>query len=716
MALTAQQQAAVDAPADVHVALEATAGSGKTTVLGNRIVKLVEDYGILPENIVLATYSKSQSEDMALRIFSKHPQLKGSALENGFAPGVGQIATLHALARRLLVYYDPVLMKREVAPEWKERAIIERKVEDLEWTIRGELCGYKSILFWISHLKTLVDQDGEPIPWTKDTLENFMFNHVGARDAHNFAEVAVDYQRQLNQANMWTFGDMLRECELKMRHDKGFRDHWSRRFSHVLIDEAQDTSAQNIRIAGYLDATMFIVGDGDQVLYRFQGATPEVNLRDGFDERYGDNAQRFTMTRCFRCQPLVIDAARSLIRNNYDDRNLQYYKEIEGKEGDEAGPALAFSWHATPEDEAHEAVREIAGRIEAGEITPGDVMIMGRVNAMMAPVEIELLQANLPFVNLGMSSFFNRKIPKIIIAHMKLIVNPADWDAFEAIYNIPSKNFVDRDGDYCPTRYMGREFLDKLDRFAPKVLAEVSRNKDAKNKKGWSQWTKGVSDIEAVFSHLRTFTAQDNALAFISRLQAEVLDRWIEEEYGVEEDASESVRDDLMMMLNMGAKFTLAQFLEYVTQLQAVKNVKPEEMVDYILIGTVFRFKGLERPNVWVLGLSEKLLPHRFSLGDPAPTDGLPMMQVSTVVDERNIAYVAVTRAIRECHLSGTETWPTIKGQLEPSRFVEEMGVEVPVSERERIETELRRDAEAGYLSVHASYPDVEGDVHEFDI
>lgn len=616
---------------------------------------------------------------MQVKILAKHPQLRGSALEHGFSNGIGQILTLHALARRMLVFYDDQYAKRDIAPDWKVRSLIEKKVEDLKWTHKDDQpVGYKGILWWIDKAKSSIDQDGELIPLTARGLTDFYGGWMSPDKAQKLATVAVYVQEELKRSNLWCFSDLLRECEWKMKHDSDFRAYWSKRFSHILIDETQDSSAQIMRIVGYFEnVTLFVVGDPDQTLYKFLGASPDVNMRAGFDNKYGSNGQRLVMNRCFRCQPVVLLRADNLIQNNYTDSNRQFYKKLESKEGAVDGPDLSFNWYSTPEDEAAEVVREIADQIDLGELTPGDVFVLSRVNAQLAPIEIELLRRGIAFVNLGMSSFFSRQIPKIVVGYMRLCVERNHWPSFETIYNVPSEMFESR-GKYTSTRYLGREFLDKMNRGVPDLIAEAARNKAAVNKKGWQQWANGVMDIESTFLRLREYTEEHNASSFIAYLRDLVLNRWMEEEFGLETDASESVRDDLAMLNSMAGRFTIKQFLSYVAQLQATKQVKPENLVDYVLIGTGYRAKGLERKAVWGIGWSDRLFPHKFNLGEPVPSDGLPIPQIGTVEDERCLAYVIVTRAIFECHLSGVASWPTIREPLEPSRFISEMGLSLP--------------------------------------
>lgn len=694
MELTPEQQAAVDAPASKHVVIEACAGGGKTSVVSERIRVLMDRDGVDPAQIVVATFSKSQADDMAQRIFQRYPQWKETPLGTGFN-GTGQILTLHALARRMVVSYYPEWARKQVAPGYKERRIIEDLVETLHWEIKQEPVGWESILWWINKFKSSVDPTANENLYRFDrpTILSWAESKLG-REAQNFASVAVAYQSALDRAGMWTFADMLRVCEEQLTNDPAFRDQYRKQFTHILVDEGQDTAAQCVRIVSKLDPqSLFIVGDGDQELYGFLGATPEINLRSGFDKRYGENGLRFWMTKNFRSQPKILDRANLLIHNNYGNGNDRYKKTIEVGRNLE-GPDLTWAWYADAREEAQFVTGEIADRIQQGKLSPGQVMIMGRLNAQNANIEVELLRRKLPFVNLGNASFFDQGIARIVVAYMSIAFDPSDWEAFSAIYNIASSGMTNKQGEYCPTRWLGNEFLDKV-RGSKDLLAASFEHQEDKDARGWARWSNGVRDLRFTVQQIRNYSLEDRAVALIGTLRNLVLDAWIDDQYGIESDASSNVRDDLAVIQEMAGNFTVGEFLDYARQLQKLQSVKPEELIGYILVGTVYRFKGLERDAVWVIGLSDGLLPHAFATGDAIPrTDGLPVENTTTIESERNVAFVAVTRARIECHCSGVHKWPGAKSGLVPSRFVEEMGI---LPDDFEIEDEEEFDEETGY-------------------
>jgi superfamily I DNA/RNA helicase len=234
---------------------------------------------------------------------------------------------------------------------------------------------------------------------------------------------------------------------------------------------------------------------------------------------------------------------------------------------------------------------------------------------------------------------------------------------------------VDKNGKHIPTRYLGAKFLERLDHTALDTIEEAARNKYAQDERGWARWKNGVQDLLDTLHELEGFTPQHSAAAILSVVAKLIVDSWIDSEYGLESDSSDGARDDMAIVLAMAEKFTIEQFLLYVNALQATKDVKPENLTDYVLLGTIYRFKGLERPTVFIIGASQLILPHRFSLGFPVPTDGLAVSSTSTVWDERNLTFVGVTRAKDCCIISGVRQWPSIKQELEPSQFIFEMGL-----------------------------------------
>jgi DNA helicase-2/ATP-dependent DNA helicase PcrA len=673
--LTEQQRDAVETPADQHVVLEAVPGAGKTTVIAARLDKLINRDHIDPSKIVVATFSKSQAEDMALRIFTKFPEWKSTPLANGFGADSGQICTLHALARRMLVGYYEELKKKNVAKTYQEKKLIEERTKDMFWMIGDKPVGWESILYHINAFKSLADDHESLYPWNQNTLLDYGRGSVGEQHASKWTQVAIFYQEGMHRQNLWTFADMLRECEQRLTRDLEFRDFWRNKFTHILVDEGQDTNAQCMRILHKLDPkALFIVGDSDQTLFRFIGASPDINLRSGFDRRYGANSARFLMTNNFRSHQTLLDRANKLIKNNYGESDSIYLKIVKAFKGEE-GPDITWNWYMDIMQEAHNVVSTIADRIEDGDLKPGQVMIMGRLNAQNGPIEIELLKRKIPFVNLGHSSFFGQGVAKIALDYMKLSLDPGDREAFQTIYNVASCAMrTGRDRHYVSTRYLGAEFLNRIEGASDLIQAAI-QNKHAKNEKGWSQWEAGVTDLELTFSKLSAYSEEDSAHQFLSDLHQNVLHDWINDQYGVEADSSNSARDDIDILLRLSSDFTVREFLDYAEQLSNTKDVKPEDLVDYVLIGTVYRFKGLERDCGWIIGLSDGVLPHKFALGATPPTDGLPIPSIGSVWDERNVMYVAVTRARTEVHCSGVAIWPNRTEELVPSRFVYEMGI-----------------------------------------
>lgn len=669
--LTAEQEKAVHWPVDEHVRLRAVPGSGKTTAIKHRLHYLIEQ-GISPLNILVITFSRTQSEDMALRIFEAYPYMAGTALNDGLS-GSSQITTIHAACRRILQSsFGSYYSVQNRAPEWRIKSVIEDFVEKRDWqwydSREGAYrpVGWKSVLYWIDSAKR------DSTKWTRDALTDYFLKQPVLAEydrIYSLVDCALTYQRELGKYRQWTFADLPYDMEYKLQSDPDFQQEWHDRFTHIMVDEAQDTNAQAMRIVHLLEPqSVFVVGDQFQTLYRFNAATPEVNLGRGFEEMFGAGSLDLSLN--FRSQPIILQRAHNLIQNNFEDG---YFQELNGYHEKE-GPDLVWRWYDSPESESEAVVSEVGDRIEHLDEKPGDFFIMSRTNAQLAHIELALLERKIPFVNLGQSSFFNRKVPRIVADYMRLVVDPLAWDAYRSVYNVASHKMTDRSGEYCATRYLGNTFNDKLDQTKP-VIEQLKAHRLDVNERNWAQWQRGAEDLIYVIQSLQEFQPDHSAAALIEKLQEIVLRPWMAEEYPYEEDSSESAYDDLAVVLGIANQLTVEQFLDYIGALQATKDVKPEDLTDYVLIGTVYRFKGLERPVVYVIGLSDGIFPHRFSLGDAIPTDGVPLPRTSTEWDERNLCYVAITRAKQECQLSGIATWHTSRDPLNPSRFIHELGV-----------------------------------------
>jgi DNA helicase-2/ATP-dependent DNA helicase PcrA len=443
--------------------------------------------------------------------------------------------------------------------------------------------------------------------------------------------------------------------------------------------------------------TLFIVGDTDQTLFRFQGAKPEILTND--IDQWLPEIETIKLETNYRSQGQIITKSQQLIANNYSDLGGPYPQELiksaDGVNGD--GGKVQFNLFSSADHEALEIANTINELLQ-DDYNPGDFFIGARTNAQLAYIEGALTKARIPFINLSGASFWEGRHVANVIAYLKLAHN-GDRDALEKVYNIPSANhkygWSDKAGkfeigDYCPTRYLGKEFLAKI-KYNINNIDTILSGRD-----GWRYQTKKkllpvigptkAQDLQVFVNHLQGIISQaEDVGQIIQVIIDDCYKKYLEHEGADDEGLVTSRLDDLETVRELASQYTdVAEFLAYVDEMiQVAKDAKDKNLDDYTVIATVHKLKGQERRVVfgtgWCEGVCQTsgrdvgLLPHTFSLSPPPNFGVLPAGDMSPMADERCISFVLVSRAIEMCFLSGIENYRT--WYMGPSRFIYEMGL-----------------------------------------
>jgi len=653
MRYTKAQLAAIQAPLDRPVRVLAPPGSGKTTVIAARYAFLVEN-GVDPDSIVAVTFSKSMASELLDRIQRRCPRVNTS-----------QVCTIHALCYRILAAEGDT---RGVAKEWQIRKTIEEAAAEVHLN-----AGWQEIRWWLDRSKAagITSDDNE-------TLERFFLTRLPPAIARQLVNVRWEVDRTLKAQNLLTFPDMLLDIETQLRTNENFRARWQAKFQYIIVDEGQDTSGQAMRILTKLaepQNQFFIVGDSDQLLYRFSGATPEDNLFHGFDKRYPDGIT-IKLDRNFRSTRKIVSRASDLIRHNYEPLGpypSRFLKDVQPRDDAPDGIEFTFALREDIYDEAAYVASEIEAKIQDGR-QPADFFVGARTRAQLAPVEGELARRGIPFANACGGSFWNAKHVADVVAYLELAYKESD-SAFRRVFDISSKRMrqpfdtkARRKGEYSPNRWLGRQFLDACNgRFRSIYKALNSRQ-------GW-RWRAGVQDLLAMLQEIKD-ALHHRGLCAALEVIIDHYRAYLEAEGLVEADAAENDKlTDLQTIVTTAAHLgeDIDAFLSYVSQCREAAS--QESWDGKVVLSTVHRLKGLERPIVFGLGWNEELLPHASALGLMRPFGSLPTGEPSLIEDERCIAFVLVTRAKEEVHLTAIRRY---RGKpLIPSRFIRELGLSV---------------------------------------
>jgi DNA helicase-2/ATP-dependent DNA helicase PcrA len=630
--LNAAQREAVSA-ADGHYLVLAGAGSGKTRVLTHRIGWLHEVVGVPAHGILSVTFTNKAAAEMRGRV---------ERLLSGGARGMW-IGTFHGLAHRLLrLHWNEAGLPEtfQVLDADDQLRIIKRIASDLELD-EGRFPP-RQIAWWINAQK---DEGRRP-------------KHIqvpgGDFFTHTLLRVYEEYQQRCQRAGLVDFAEiLLRAHELWLEHP-ALLAHYQRRFGHLLVDEFQDTNAIQyafIRVLAGETGRVFVVGDDDQSIYGWRGAKVENMQR--FLRDY-PNAQTIRLEQNYRSTGNILAAANAVIAHNPERLGKQLWTD------DNAGEAIDLYAAYNEVDEARFVVERVRAHIRDGG-TASECAVLYRSNAQSRAIEEQLLAASMPYRVYGGQRFFERMEIKDSLAYLRLVANRDDDAAFERAVN-------------TPPRGIGEKTLDEVRRVA----------------RGGAQslWRATAAMVEGSTLAGRARNALKGFIAVIESLAAETpgmelheqFDHMLERSglrlhYAAESKGQlDSRTDNLDELVSVASRFErrddeasegmteLVAFLAYAA-LEAGEG-QAEAGEDGVQLMTLHSAKGLEFPQVFLVGMEEGLFPSNRSVEESGKLE-----------EERRLAYVGLTRARQKLTLTYAESRRLHGMELlgTPSRFLREI-------------------------------------------
>lgn len=646
-----QQNAAIYADPDTPVIVVAAPGSGKTRVLTHRVAYLVNKQMVDPSSILVCTFTRKATEEMQERL----DPLIGSELDTL------RIGTIHASCLRLLKaegHADEVLRTFEQQRIMRDILGEKRLNYDIGW---------KYPLHWINRAKSAVIKPEDSEDFFLDILDRM---GVTAKEklAHQLSGCYSEYENDKEMEGKMDFTDMLYRTALLFREQPEILRKWQGIIKYVLIDEGQDTSdlSYNIlRQLAYPENRLFIVGDPDQVLFRFTDAKPDDNIY-GFKFYYPDG-QVLPLETNYRSTINIVDKSNQIIEHNYHNAPqhvLDFKKKSAPREDAEVGVPVTVQECASVEDEAAyvcESIQEMEGR------DPQDIFVIYRVNAQSRAIEGELLKAKIPYIIQGSLGFYDRAEVKDLIAYMTLISNPHDDDAFLRVCNIASADF------HRPTRGIGAKWKEKAGRIAEQngwSLYETMINLIPKE----SNWyKKGLTDLHNLILDIAE-QAMDRPSSILYYLRTKCYESYILRNEGItpEEAQDSNLFENIEELAYAVSQFdTVDELLAHINELRELQEQNKTSDINAVVLTTIHKAKGLERPVVFGIGFSEGILPHALSLLPVASIGALPIEKLTDIKDERCAAFVLVSRAQEELKLSYPISYRD--AEVLPSRFLYEM-------------------------------------------
>ena len=646
--LNPQQRAAVEHSGS-PLLIVAGAGSGKTAVLTRRIAYLLRMRGVAPGQILAITFTNKAAAEMRDRVID----LVGPTSTRMW------VATFHSACVRILreqAHLLPGLNTNFTIYDADDsKRLLGMIAKDLQ--INAQKFPPRLLAAAISALKTeLTDPDAasDEAAATRNPFDR------------TIAEVYTEYQRRLRAANALDFDDLIGETVRVFTTHPEIAAYYRKRFRHVLIDEYQDTNhAQYVLISTLVgigsDASeLSVVGDSDQSIYAFRGAT--IRNIEEFERDY-PQARTILLEQNYRSTQNILSAANAVISHNHGRREKKLWTDHG------AGAKITGYVADNEHDEARFIATEIDALFDTG-VGYGDIAVMYRTNNSSRAIEEVFIRTGIPYKVVGGTRFYERKEIRDLIAYLRVLDNPTDEISLRRIINTPRRGIGDRAiatvNLYAEN--FGMSFADALvDAAHGKVTALGTRAKNAiaaflelmdglrADAAEATNAITGLPDIGVVVSRILDATGYKAELeASTDPQDGARLDNLNELVSVAREFSSEAA--NLMAYAAMGAGVegndpaepmvgepqpgSIHAFLEKVS-LVADSDQLPDDSTNVVTLMTLHTAKGLEFPVVFLIGWEDGQFPHLRALGDP-----------QELAEERRLAYVGITRARETLYLT----------------------------------------------------------------
>ncbi|MEU3652091.1 DNA helicase PcrA [Streptomyces sp. NPDC032161] len=643
--LNEQQRAAV-VHAGSPLLIVAGAGSGKTRVLTHRIAHLLATRGVHPGQILAITFTNKAAGEMKERV----EQLVGPRAHAMW------VMTFHSACVRILrreskklgftssfSIYDAADSKRLMALVCRDLDLDPKRFPPKSFTAK------------VSSLKNeLIDEEtfaGQAADGFEKTL----------------AQAYTMYQARLREANALDFDDIIMTTVHLLQAFPDVAEHYRRRFRHVLVDEYQDTNHAQYTLVrelvgpageGEAPAELCVVGDADQSIYAFRGATIRNILQ--FEEDYPD-ATTILLEQNYRSTQTILSAANAVIERNESRRPKNLWTN--------AGTGARITGYVadTEHDEAQFVAEEIDRLTDTGDARAGDVAVFYRTNAQSRVFEEIFIRVGLPYKVVGGVRFYERKEVRDVLAYLRVLANPEDAVPLRRILNVPKRGIGER----------AEAMIEALALREKTTFPQALRRVDEAYGMA-ARSANAVKRFNTLMEELRTVVESGVGPAVV--LEA-VLERtgYLAELQASTDPQDETRIENLQELAAVALEFeqergeageegagTLAEFLERVALVADSDQIpdEDEEGSGVITLMTLHTAKGLEFPVVFLTGMEDGVFPHMRALG-----------QTKELEEERRLAYVGITRARERLYLTRAamrSAW----GQPSynpPSRFLEEI-------------------------------------------
>ena len=608
--LNERQREAVSAePGNILVL--AGAGSGKTRVLTHRIAWACEVNGLSPFSVLAVTFTNKAASEMRSRV------------ENllGISAAAMWVGTFHGLAHRILrLHYEAAglpqsfqILDSDDQLRMVKRAVRQLDLDEARWPP-------KQAQWFINHRKDEGERPSSIDPGQDPQVRQML-------------EIYRLYEDHCQRAGVVDFAELLlRALEVIRDHDD-IREHYQRRFGHILVDEFQDTNAIQyawLRLMAGPETPVFVVGDDDQSIYGWRGARIE-NIHH-FESDFADTLV-IRLEQNYRSTGTILKAANALIDNNRSRLGKELWTQSD------AGEPIMFYSAYNEKDEARFVVDRIENWVEQGR-SRSEVAVLYRSNAQSRQFEETLVTRGMPYRVYGGLRFFERAEIKDTLAYLRMISNPTADNAFERTVN-------------HPPRGIGQKTIDEIRAHARAQSASL--------------WNASLDLLGSDLLTSRARSALQTYVDLVRRMSAELAELPLDEQIKAsiqmsgldahfrkdQSEKGESRVENLQELVGAGKSFEFdAVIEENLSPLDAflahaaleAGEAQAGAWEDCVQLMTMHSVKGLEFPLVFLVGMEEGLFPHQRSSEEPGRME-----------EERRLCYVGITRAREQLVVTSAE-------------------------------------------------------------
>lgn len=600
------------------------AGTGKTRVIVEHIIWLINEKGVSPERILAITFTNKSAGEMKRRVLARVSQTEKQ-------PWVG---TFHSFGLQFLRRYASFAKLKNdfILIDDDDQISLLKKILKSDPVLLEQFTP-RDAQFWISRYKQNVSEPQS--------------SEITPPNSHFFKLWDI-YHETLQSQSMVDFDDLISLPVKILEEYSSIRDRMHHYFTDILVDEFQDTNHAQFRLVQALKGPqnrVFVVGDEDQCIYSWRGS--DLNNILNFAETIPETTI-YRLEQNYRSTKNILLLANKLVEHNENRLGKKLWTE------NDEGEKVQFYWANTDENEAEWIVNDI----QINQYPFEKVAILFRTNHQSRPFEESLRRRGIPHIVIGGIRFYARKEIKDIIAYLRLITNEEDDDALRRIINIPPRN-------------LGQVSLQQIETYAKqqkKSLFQVLRYIEH-DETFHLRTRKSIKEFVHLIDEIKLFS-REKSIGEVVKYLIEKIDYFeyitnIAEREG--KDREKSIQEFIAICEQESNKEkTLLEFLQEFSLLSDLDTQQPRDNAIHLL--TCHSAKGLEFDYVYVTGLEEGLFPY-LDKDDP----------FSDIEEERRLCYVAMTRARKRLVLSGSAS-RLYYGRIIPdrlmSRFLLEMGLQ----------------------------------------